>query len=513
MTDKLLSNNSEWTFELLDRYDKTISNIAADFKLDTFPVQLEVINSEQMIDVYSAVGMPLGYNHWSFGKQFIDVDKQYRHGLTNLAYEIVINSNPCIAYLLEENTMVMQATVIAHACYGHNSFFKNNYLFKTWTDPDSVIDYLLFAKNYIRECEEQHGVEAVESIIDSCHALMNHGVNRYKRPPRISIFKEHARQKAREAYLQSQVNDLWRTIPIHEKEAKKSEKKENSLLAEPEENLLYFLEKNAPLLEPWQREIIRITRKIAQYFYPQRQTKVMNEGWASFWHYTIINELYQRKFVDDNFMLEFLHNHSNLLLQLPFSDPRYSGINPYTLGFSLFKDIRRICESPTDEDRQWFPDIVDTNWLETLDFAMRNFKDDSFIAQYLSPHLIRELKLFSILDDEQSSEILVTAIHNQQGYQHVRQQLSAQYNLSNLSPNIEITHADIRGDRTLTLTHIMHNNMPLGKDTLEVLKHLHQLWGYPIELISVDAEGNITKEYSCPAKVTEKPLVKSTNSK
>src|SRR5512146_2293530 len=135
-----------------------------------------------------------------------------------LAYEIVINSDPCIAYLMEENTMMMQALVIAHAAYGHNSFFKGNYLFRTWTSADSIVDYMIFARNYIADCEERYGEHEVEHLLDACHALMNVGVDRYKRPPRLSLLKERERQREREAYLQSQVNELWRTLPMRPEE-------------------------------------------------------------------------------------------------------------------------------------------------------------------------------------------------------------------------------------------------------------------------------------------------------
>ena len=134
------------------------------------------------MDAYASVGMPVNYRHWSYGKEFISTEKNYKRGHMGLAYEIVINSNPCISYLMEENTMAMQALVIAHAAYGHNSFFKGNYLFRMWTDASSIIDYLVYAKNYIAECEERHGIDAVEDLLDSCHALMNHGVDRYRRP-------------------------------------------------------------------------------------------------------------------------------------------------------------------------------------------------------------------------------------------------------------------------------------------------------------------------------------------
>lgn len=156
--------------------------------------QIEVITSEQMMDAYSSVGMPINYPHWSFGKKFIETEQAYKHGQQGLAYEIVINSNPCIAYLMEENTITMQALVMAHACYGHNSF-KNNYLFRSWTDASSIIDYLIFARKYITECEERYGVDEVEKLLDSCHALMNYGVDRYKRPQNLSAGGESAAEK------------------------------------------------------------------------------------------------------------------------------------------------------------------------------------------------------------------------------------------------------------------------------------------------------------------------------
>lgn len=495
MSRKPISDGSEWTFELLREYDAEIRRIAADFKLDTYPNQIEVITSEQMMDCYSSTGMPVFYPHWSFGKQFLSVEKGYRRGHMGLAYELVINSNPCIAYLMEENTMTMQALVIAHACYGHNSFFKGNYLFKTWTSADAIVDYLVFSRNYIAECEERHGVRAVEELLDSCHALMGYGVDRYRRPPPLSMVEEQNRQKEREEYLQSQVNDLWlRTIP---KKEKQTVEQASHFPPEPEENLLYFFEKNAPLLEPWQREVIRIVRKIAQYLYPQRQTKIMNEGWATFWHYTILTQMYQEGLVNDGFMLEFLQSHTNVVYQPPYSSKYFSGINPYALGFAMMCDIRRMCETPTDEDRYWFPEVAGSDWIKTLDFAMRNFKDESFIAQYLSPQVIRDFKLFSVLDDDTHRELEITGIHNEEGYRFVRHILSEQNNLGNMEPNIQVYRVDTRGDRSLTLRHYQHDRRPLGDTTNEMMKHVRRLWGFKARLETVDKNGRVVKSYEC----------------
>jgi stage V sporulation protein R len=494
-----ISTGSEWTFELIDEYERAIHEIAVnEFKLDVYPIQLEVITAEQMMDAYSSVGMPVNYHHWSFGKHFVSTEKSYKRGHMGLAYEIVINSNPCIAYLMEENSMTMQALVTAHAAYGHNSFFKGNYLFRAWTDASAIVDYLVFAKKYLSQCEERYGIDAVEELLDSCHALMNYGVDRYKRPQKLSMAKEQARQSEREHYLQLQVNDLWRTIP-------KREKGEGGQAAlrfpvEPQENLLYFIEKSAPLLEPWQREVVRIVRKVAQYFYPQRQTQVMNEGWATFWHYTILNRLYEKQLVTDGFMMEFLQSHTNVVYQPPVQAQWYRGINPYALGFSMYQDIRRICEEPTDEDRAWFPDIAGSPWRETLDFAMRNFKDESFISQYLSPKLIRDFRFFAIRDDDQDDKLEVEAIHDDEGYREIRQLLAEQYNLGSREPNIQVWSVNVRGDRSLTLRHSMHNRRPLEPDSAEeVLRHVARLWGFDVRLESVDDQGAIRQSFVCTA--------------
>ena len=496
MTRRIISDSSEWTFPLLERFDREIGHIAHNvYGLDTYANQIEVISSEQMIDAYSSIGLPIGYQHWSFGKQFVATEQTYRRGQMGLAYEIVINSDPCIAYLMEENTLPMQALVIAHASYGHNSFFKGNYLFRTWTSADAIIDYLVFARRYIAECEERYGEEEVELLLDSCHALMNHGVDRYKRPAPLSMAEEQKRQREREAYLQLQVNDLWRTLP--RAEDADVQRRTARFPQEPQENILYFIEKHAPLLEPWQREVLRIVRKLSQYFYPQRQTQVMNEGWATFWHYTLLNHLYDEGMVSDGFMMEFLQSHTGVVFQPPFNVPYYSGINPYALGFAMMRDIRRICESPTDEDRHWFPDFAGQDWRKVLDFAMRNYKDESFIAQYLSPTLIRDFRLFAVCDDDREDTLGITAIHEEAGYRSLRQALADQYNLGSREPNIQVFNVDRRGDRSLMLRHYRYNRRPLGESVPEMLKHLRRLWGFTVRMEAVDEQGRVQLVGEC----------------
>lgn len=486
---------SDWTFELIERYHEVIRDTAARFGLDTYPNQLEVITAEQMMDAYASVGMPVNYRHWSYGKEFIATEKNYKRGAMGLAYEIVINSNPCISYLMEENTMPMQALVIAHAAYGHNSFFKGNYLFRMWTDASSIIDYLVYAKNYVAECEERHGLQAVESLLDSCHALSNHGVDRYRRPSRKSLALELAERKDREHHAQQQVNDLWRTLPRRaDKDGAAPETKR--FPEEPQENILYFIEKNAPLLEPWQREVVRIVRKVAQYFYPQRQTQVMNEGWATFWHHKLLNTMYDDGWLTDGVMIEWLKSHTNVIHQPQVGERGYSGLNPYALGFAMYTDIKRICEQPTDEDRAWFPGVAGTPWLPALHHAMHNFKDESFVGQYLSPKLMRDLRLFAIVDDENDEELEVSAIHDDAGYRRVREALAHQYDLGTREPDIQVWNVNLRGDRALTLRHTQHNSRPLADGAQEVLKHVARLWGFPVHLESLDSDGDVTQRWA-----------------
>jgi spore cortex formation protein SpoVR/YcgB (stage V sporulation) len=454
-TSDLLFHSSEWNFDTLYRTYDAIKEIALDdLGLDIYPNQLEIISSEQMLDAYSSNGMPLTYQHWSFGKHFVYEEHLYRKGRRGLAYELVINSNPCITYLMEENTMSMQALVTAHASFGHNHFFKNNYLFKQWTDADAILN----------------------------------------RPPRTSPMKERARVRERLEYEERAFSDLWRTLPRRKSEDDPQEAERDALerkktLNLPEENLLYFIEKNSIILEPWQREILRIVRVIAQYFYPQRQTKVMNEGCATFVHYTIMNILFDRGRISEGNMLEILHSHSSVVFQPGFDDPRYSGLNPYALGFSMMQDIERICTQPTAEDRDWFPEFAGNgDWRGTLLDAWANHRDESFLLQYLSPTLMRKMRLFALDDEAKESHYRVASIHNERGYEKIRSTLARSYDIGANQPNIQVVDVDFRGNRHLRLQHTIQNKIILDASAREAtLTHVRRLWGYDVSLVGVDA--------------------------
>lgn len=500
-TDTLLFDGADWDYDKIKRTYDAVEEIAfKELGLDIYPNQIEVISAEQMLDAYSSIGLPLMYKHWSFGKHFARDEVLYRKGLRGLAYEIVINSSPCISYIMEENTMTMQTLVIAHAAFGHNHFFKNNTLFRQWTDAEGILDYLEFAKAYIARCEEMYGQTAVERVLDAAHALMSHGVHRYPRKRPLNLREETQREADRRAYEERMYNDLWRTVPRPPDSATggREEIDRRRLLALPEENILYFLEKKGPRLQSWQREILRIVRHLSQYFYPQKQTKVMNEGCATTVHYHIMNRLFEKGMLSDGAMLEFLHSHTSVVFQPSFDDPRYSGLNPYALGFEMMQDIRRICTDPTAEDREWFPQLAGCNdpW-GTLREAWANYRDESFILQYLSPALIRKMRLFKIHDDPEDPHMLVSAIHNEQGYHTVRKALARQHDLAHHEPDIQIVDVDLFGDRKLILHHRVHNDILLDeKETRAVLRHLANLWGYDVKLFEVDAKTDkILKEF------------------
>lgn len=478
-----LYEGSDWNFDTIQRIYDTVEDVAMkELALDTYPNQIEVITAEQMLDAYSSTGMPLFYHHWSFGKQFVVNEMMYRKGMRGLAYELVINSNPCISYIMEENSATMQTLVIAHAAFGHNHFFKNNYLFRQWTDADGIRDYLEFAKAYISRCEERYGQLEVERLLDAAHALMRQGVHRYPRAKARDLQAEMQREADRHAHREQVYNDLWRTLPKGAERKPEPGAARRDLLQLPQENILYFLEKSAPRLAPWQREILRITRLLAQYFYPQTQTKVMNEGTACYVHYRIMTALHQAGHITDGAFMEFLQSHTNVVNQPMYDSGHYGGFNPYWVGYNMMEDIARICVSPTDEDRHWFPDFAGGGDVEgTLKHVWANYRDESFISQFLSPRLIRQWRLFHLSDREKESSLKVADIHDERGYREIRRILARQYDLSWQEPDIQIVDVDLAGDRKLMVEHFVTDGVLLAEsDTTSVLQHLANLWGYEV---------------------------------
>jgi len=491
-----IASGSEWTIGTLERFDKALARHARGFGLETRPVQYELITASQMIDLVSTAGMPVHYPHWSFGRHLLSQEHGYKRGLTGLAYEIVINTDPAIAYLMETNTLALQVLVMAHAGYGHNAFFRNNYLFRQFTQADAILDYLQFARGYLQQCEQRYGWREVETLLDCCHALAPWGVDRYTRPARLSVARERERLRDRLDFAEKHYNPDFAHLHIDPTRTAgaESEEAEDSPF-EPQENLLYFIEKRAPRLPPWQREVVRIVRKVAQYFYPQRLTKVANEGAATFWHATLLHALYDAGEVDDGFMIEWLSNHAGVVEQPAYDSPHFSGINPYALGHSIYRDIRRICEQPDDEDRQWFPRLAGSDWREGIHFAMANFKDESLIEQYLSPRVMRDMRLFLLHEGESDRKNYeVRAIHNEAGYVRLRQSLAAQMRPERHTPTLLVARANDDAERALLLQHPVEDGRLLDtSDVTQILAYVKQLWSFDVVLEETAPDGQRLK--------------------
>ena len=492
-----ITSGQDWTQDLIESTYLEIEEVAKEMGLDTFPNQLEIVNSEMMLDAYCSIGLPVFYNHWSFGQSFIAQKNAYQKGMQSLAYELVINSDPCVSYIMEGNTMLMQTLVMAHAAFGHNHFFKNNYLFKQWTDPQGIVDYLAYAKQYITECENIYGVDEVEHILDIAHSLRSHAVYKYGKPKPTTIDQDEEQRKQQEKkyqhilYEQQHRKEWWDTVPsMYESEEAQQDKSDLQPVLIPEheqDNLLMFLSKNAPILKDWERNIFEIVSNIQQYLYPQSQTKLMNEGFACYIHYKIIHKLYEKGILDEGAMLEFYKEHTGVITQ-----PSQHVINPYALGFAMFQDIERIVTNPTKEDKSFFRN---QSWVGCGDpmsvilNIVENYRDFSFIQQFLSPKLIREFKLFSLKNDAAADYYIVEEIHNDSGYKQLIDKLSKQYLHDFYIPQIKVLSIDYWNTRTLHLEHQAISEVPLNyEESATVLKYIAMAWKYPVTLTTISFE-------------------------
>lgn len=485
---KLLYNTNEWSLELIDKMWEVIDDIATNkYGLTYHDPQIEIVTADQMLYHHSMNAMPTLYNHWSFGKRFEESIKGWEAGMSSIAYETIINTDPMVCYIMEDNSATMQALVLAHAICGHGSFFKHNYLFKEWTDPKAVINTLRYSKSYIAECEQKYGAVRVERLIDACHSLFYNSIDKYKRRrferPSDAYEKAVNRAKSEEENFDIVMDTLKKPQATRKKGTIKAYRAFE--WPWPEENLLYFIEKNSPMLEDWEKEIVRIVRKSAQYFYPQIQTKMMNEGWASFWHHTLMTDLYDEGYIDEGNYLEFLDSHTAVCCQRDQQQ-----MNPYAIGFELFTDLRRACEDPTEDDYKYLPMVAGKPWLETLKWTMENFKDETFVTEFLGPNVVDHFELFCYEDDTSSKNYKILTIQDKEDIYELRKQLASNYTFAELLPQVEIVGFDHKTDRTLHMRCTHKDGKVLDKESLKsVTKYVHKLWGYPILVDEYDSEG------------------------
>lgn len=489
--EKLTDN---W-MDLMERVTGIIAK--SKYGLDTYDNEIHILDSEQMLDVYVNNGMPDNYDHWSHGKQRLKLGEAHMLGHMNLAYEMVINSNPSISYCMTSNTKTMQALVIAHAAQGHNAFFKNNTMFKQFTNADAIRSDLKRFASFVETCEDKYGVDRVEKILDACHALEMHAIDYRVRPVSQKSRKQKEMHKAAiDLARATGMDTVLETTSIN-----KPVEVFSSLLDDArdkpihEQNLLRYVGNAAPHLMDWERQIINMFCDRSQYFYPQMRTKLMNEGFASFWHYKIMNDLHEEKLISDGMMFEFLESHSSVLNQRDFTP-----FNPYTLGFAIYTDLERMCKNPTEEDRSWFPEIAgNPDWLAVHKEAAYNYNDENFIYQYLSPKVMRDFHMFALKDDDQEETREITAVHDEDGYKNLRATLASTYDFARMVPQIEPYDYNNRKDRALTLKHTIHQRKPLDENSAnEVLRHIHLLWEHPVILTSLGEDDRVKATLSCP---------------
>jgi stage V sporulation protein R len=432
------------------------------FGLDPFPVRFEIVPASVMYEVGS-YALPGRYSHWTFGKAYHRMKTMYDFGLSKI-YEVVINSNPAYAFLLETNSPTQNKMVIAHVL-GHIDFFKNNFYFSK-TNRRMVDEAALHARR-MSEYEFKYGRKVVEEFLDAVLSIEEHiDPNFFIRKPTADRVQGDDEKPARR---EGRYDDLLSKMEREEQSFAgvnpTDDRKHKPSLDVPEKDLVYFLMKHSPSLEPWQRDVMAMLHEEMEYFIPQLQTKIMNEGWASIWHSRIMREMD----LPTNEHLEFAELHAGVV------SPHKGQLNPYYLGYKIFEDIEKRWNSPTGEDRKKFGRKGDEG-REKM-FEVRELDNDiSFLRNYMTEELCEELDLFvyELVDDE---DWTVT----EKKWERVRDQLTT--NMTNFgSPYIEVVDGDYDGNRELYLMHRFEGvelDMKYGRKTLE---YVYKLWGRDVHL-------------------------------
>jgi len=436
------------------------------FGLDPFPVRFEIVPASVMYEVGS-YALPGRYSHWTFGKAYHRMKMMYDFGLSKI-YEVVINSNPSYAFLLETNSPTQNKMVIAHVL-GHIDFFKNNVYFSK-TNRRMVDEAALHARR-MADYEFKYGRKVVEEFLDAVLSIEEHiDPNFFIKKP--AEHKDDEADKKRQR-REGPYDDLLSKAEIEKTTPDESlDRRHKPSIEVPEKDLIYFIMKHSPSLEPWQRDVMAMLHEEMEYFIPQLQTKIMNEGWASIWHSRIMRELDLP--TDEH--LEFAELHAGVV------SPHKGQLNPYYLGYKIFEDIEKRWDNPTDEEREKFG----RRGGEGRDkmFEVRELDNDiSFLRNYLTEEMCEELDLFvyELVDDE---DWTVT----EKRWERVRDQITA--NKTNFGfPYIEVVDGDYDGNRELYLMHRFEGvelDMKYARKTLE---YVHKLWGRDVHLeTQVDEE-------------------------
>ena len=417
----------------LEVWDERICEIAKSHGLNWFEISYEFVDYFSMISAMAFHGMPSHYNHWSFGKSFERTHHSYNAGVEGLPYEMILNSDPSLAYMMRENPLHLQILIMAH-CVGHSDFFKNNRTFKG-TRPETVVGRMRAAKKRFQEYVEDPsiGIDKVEGVIDACHAVQFQ-IQRpgWRRRTRKEIIDDH-KEKLKEDPEQPDI-DLTHN-PL-----------------EPDYDILGFISENGKMPD-WKRDIIDTCREEGKYFWPQIQTKVMNEGWASYWHYTICHELE----LPPELHVPIIKSHNQVIR------PHIGGINPYHLGFHLFQRIK------------------ERHGVEEMFIAREVHHDAAFIRHYLTQEDCEELNLFSY-SRKKNEDTTVDDVSDEEGWESVRNDLAKQVGGGSI-PVLRVEEA--RRDGTLVLGHEHDGRDLMLTETKATLEHVAVLWSDTVQLSTV----------------------------
>ncbi|WP_100406519.1 SpoVR family protein [Bacillus solitudinis] len=438
----------------LERSIAEITEIAEGFGLDFYEMRYEICPAE-IIYTFGAYGMPTRYSHWSFGKQFHKMKLQYDLGLSKI-YELVINSDPCYAFLLDSNSLIQNKLIVAHVL-AHCDFFKNNVRFSN-TRRDMVESMSATAER-IANYEHVYGKEEVEKFLDAVLALQEHIDPSMVRPKLAWSMDDEVEETRKRA---SEYEDLWSLDG--EKKSIEPKQKKRKFPPSPEKDLLLFIEEYSRELEPWQRDILTMMREEMLYFWPQLETKIMNEGWASFWHARILREMD----LTGEETIEYAKLNAGVV------QPSKTSINPYYLGIKIFEDIEERYNNPT-EDMMERQGVKPGSGREKM-FEVREIESDiSFIRNYLTKDLVMREDMY--LFQKQGPDYKVI----DKEWQSIRDQL-AQSRVNGGFPYLVVTDGDYLKNGELYITHSFEDT-ELDISYLEkVLPYLHQLWGRTVHI-------------------------------
>ena len=472
---------------------KRIQSYATDYGLDFFPTIFEVLSYDQMNEVAAYGGFPTRYPHWRFGMEYEQLSKSYEYGLSKI-YEMVINNNPSIAYLLEGNSLVEQKLVMSHVL-GHVDFFKNNFAFsvtdqgKNQRDGGPIrkwVDTMANHGSVVRRWTKRLGADKVEAFIDACLRLENLIDPQSPFYPAESndVSLEDAETeevsllKVDRDYMQSFINpDEF----VESQKQKLREEQEKAKGFEPNRDVLGFLIRNAPL-ERWERDILTVIRREAYYFLPQMQTKIMNEGWASYWHSRLMTE----KVCDSSDIIDYADRNAGVMATAP------GKLNPYKLGVELYRHV----------ERRWNQGQFGKEWDDCDDYAARShwdrrtgkgrdkifevrklYTDVTFIDEYLTEDFAIEQKLYGFGFNERNDR---WEIETRQ-FAEVKEKLL--FSLTNAgNPIISVVDNNLGNRGELALSH-SHHGIDLRVDwAQEVLQALVRVWKRPVEVHTVVEE-------------------------